>query len=190
MSAHVEADAPWDEAAEARLAQLWADRSISTATIGRLMKRSKNAVTAKAHRIGLPARESPIKPGDEARVPPTPAQVERAAAGHEPLAAGHPIARAVLGWSGQLEGARATVPPAAACCWPIGEPGVAGFRFCDAPGEVERSYCAEHCGKAFVVRRERTAAQAAADQIFALRVRAARAGKRGRYGVGPMVGLT
>jgi hypothetical protein len=30
------------------------------------------------------------------------------------------------------------------CCWPLGEPGTPGFRFCEAPGLPGRSYCEEH----------------------------------------------
>lgn len=36
------------------------------------------------------------------------------------------------------------------CCWPIGEVGTRGFRFCDAPTEPGRPYCEEHAMKAFV----------------------------------------
>jgi hypothetical protein len=35
------------------------------------------------------------------------------------------------------------------CCWPIGEPGKAGFRFCVNLALVRRPYCEEHCGHAY-----------------------------------------
>lgn len=36
------------------------------------------------------------------------------------------------------------------CCWPIGEPGQRGFRFCDAPPVGNRPYCVAHCKMAYV----------------------------------------
>lgn len=35
------------------------------------------------------------------------------------------------------------------CQWPIGNPGEAGFRFCDRPAAPGRPYCAEHCTLAY-----------------------------------------
>ena len=37
----------------------------------------------------------------------------------------------------------------AACCWPIGTPKTADFRFCDAPPVKGKSYCPDHCARAF-----------------------------------------
>jgi GcrA cell cycle regulator len=42
------------------------------------------------------------------------------------------------------------------CCWPIGTPRSAGFRFCEADSVPGRPYCNEHCRDAYV--RKRTAA--------------------------------
>lgn len=39
--------------------------------------------------------------------------------------------------------------PSAPCCWPIGEPGTRGFRFCDAPAPGGKPYCAEHAKLAY-----------------------------------------
>ncbi len=44
-----------------------------------------------------------------------------------------------------------TVP----CCWPIGEPGTKGFRFCDAEAMPAKPYCAEHAQIAYVKVRDR-----------------------------------
>jgi GcrA cell cycle regulator len=30
------------------------------------------------------------------------------------------------------------------CCWPLGEPRTRGFRYCDAPCDVRRTYCTKH----------------------------------------------
>jgi GcrA cell cycle regulator len=53
------AQTSWPAADLARLRVLWA-AELSTQAIGREMGRSKNAVVGKAHRLGLPARPSPI----------------------------------------------------------------------------------------------------------------------------------
>ncbi len=74
------------------------------------------------------------------------------------------------------------------CAWPIGEPRSKDFRYCDAPAVVGRSYCPCHCAVAFVPRRELTAAQA--DAVLSMRVRAEKAGQRGRFSAGLLSGLT
>jgi len=38
----------------------------------------------------------------------------------------------------------------ATCCWPIGEPGTPGFRFCGAPAIAGKPYCEEHAAVAYV----------------------------------------
>jgi GcrA cell cycle regulator len=35
------------------------------------------------------------------------------------------------------------------CCWPIGEPGTPGFRFCDDLNVEGKPYCPDHCGQAY-----------------------------------------
>lgn len=52
-------DTPWTPGLVLRLRALWLD-GLSTAEIGRRLGISKNAVIAKAGRIDLPARGSPI----------------------------------------------------------------------------------------------------------------------------------
>jgi GcrA cell cycle regulator len=47
-------------------------------------------------------------------------------------------------------------PPDVDCCrWPLGEPGTAGFRFCNEPAAEGRPYCEAHCRCAYVRHRER-----------------------------------
>jgi len=41
------------------------------------------------------------------------------------------------------------------CCWPIGEPGTPGFRFCTAEAMGTKPYCAEHAAIAYVKVRDR-----------------------------------
>ena len=71
-----------------RLRVLW-DEGHSTSEIGRRMDITKNAVIGKAHRLGLPARPSPIR----GRVPGAP-QIKRAPRVTLPVLATAPILRA------------------------------------------------------------------------------------------------
>jgi GcrA cell cycle regulator len=149
----------WTEELIARLRALWAEGH-STAEIGRRMGISKNAVVGKAHRLELPARPSPIqrseaaprRAGSEVRRPSRPALppeprreglgehfAERPAA--PPLRAVQPTPRS----SGR------SMP----CCWPIGEPGSPGFRFCDEPAVASKPYCEAHVQLAYVKVRDR-----------------------------------
>ncbi|MCO6419598.1 GcrA family cell cycle regulator, partial [Siccirubricoccus sp. KC 17139] len=41
------------------------------------------------------------------------------------------------------------------CCWPIGEPGTSGFRFCTEGAMAGKPYCAEHAALAYVKVRDR-----------------------------------
>ena len=50
----------WTGERVAELRRLW-DEGLSTAEIGRRLGVSKNAVVGKAHRLGLPPRQSPIR---------------------------------------------------------------------------------------------------------------------------------
>ncbi|OUI88730.1 GcrA cell cycle regulator [Acetobacter sp. DmW_043] len=50
----------WTEETISRLKELWTE-GLSTAEIGRRLSITKNAVVGKAHRLGLPARPSPIR---------------------------------------------------------------------------------------------------------------------------------
>ena len=52
---------PWlDPAKDEKLRALWAE-GLSAGAIGRKMRITKNAVIGRVHRLGLPARESPIR---------------------------------------------------------------------------------------------------------------------------------
>jgi GcrA cell cycle regulator len=41
------------------------------------------------------------------------------------------------------------------CCWPIGEPGTSGFRFCSGDATPGKPYCGEHAALAYVKVRDR-----------------------------------
>ena len=158
-------DIDWTGEIVASLRQLWAEGH-SMREIGRRLGVSKNAVAGKAHRLNLSSRPSPFgtsgnsKPSRPRQMPvpplPEPMPETGAIAPTEPppgqrqqaprtSATGPPPAPAP----------RMPNPPTAVagnrpCCWPLGEPGRAGFRFCDRPAEAGRPYCTEHCGTAYV----------------------------------------
>jgi GcrA cell cycle regulator len=50
---------PWTPDLIERLSQLWPQRHLSTAEIGRRLGIGKNAVIGKAHRLGLKPRPAP-----------------------------------------------------------------------------------------------------------------------------------
>jgi GcrA cell cycle regulator len=56
----------WTDAEKDELRELWG-ASLSTAAIGRMLHRSKNAIIGRAHRLGLPPRLSPIRFGHQSR---------------------------------------------------------------------------------------------------------------------------
>jgi GcrA cell cycle regulator len=169
----------WTEQLIARLRALWAEGH-STAEIGRRMGISKNAVVGKAHRLQLPARPSPIQRGEPMPARRPSAAARRAAArpnGIPPQGedlAGSGLAGSGLPPRGQSE-ARSPAPPtqaapalrtvqpaagrnstrSAPCCWPIGEPGSPGFRFCDEPAVAGKPYCEAHVQLAYVKVRDR-----------------------------------
>lgn len=152
----------WTVEAIDRLRALWTEGH-STAEIGRRMGVSKNAVVGKAHRLQLPARPSPIRreaplarpaatgrrptlpplrvavaPAPVAAAPAPVAPPRREAAPPRPVLAAPPVLRPFP---------RGGVKT---CCWPIGEPGTDGFRFCTAEAMSPKPYCAEHAALAYV----------------------------------------
>ena len=94
----------WTEERIERLKKMWHDGSTASQIADELGGVSRNAVIGKAHRLGLEARPSPVKPGEEkekqaATAPaPKPAPVERpapkpVAAEAERAASAQPAAR-------------------------------------------------------------------------------------------------
>ncbi|WP_368414948.1 GcrA family cell cycle regulator [Falsiroseomonas sp.] len=151
----------WTAEAIDRLRALWAEGH-STAEIGRRMGISKNAVVGKAHRLNLPARPSPIRRETAADAP--------RQAPIRPVRAAGPISRSTLPQPATAPLAPvATVAPAEpavvrhfprfssakSCCWPIGEPGQPGFRFCTSAALTGKPYCTEHAAVAYVKARDR-----------------------------------
>ena len=160
----------WTDDVIVRLRALWMEGH-STAEIGRRLGVSKNAVVGKAHRLELPPRPSPIRrdgsgitrPRAPRRVsgptlPPlvcTRAEVAAEAADPAPFV---PAVAPVAARPVAVAPPAARAVPAAArpyarvvsCCWPIGEPGTSGFRFCDAGSIPGKPYCLDHASVAYV----------------------------------------
>lgn len=142
----------WTEETIARLRALWAEGH-STAEIGRRMGISKNAVVGKAHRLQLSARPSPIRRGSDAPRRPAPVRRPEPRPPSEPpqaALADRPAPPQLRALQPPRSGAR-TMP----CCWPIGEPGSPGFRFCDEPAIAGKPYCEAHAQLAYVKVRDR-----------------------------------
>jgi GcrA cell cycle regulator len=149
----------WTEEQIGRLRTLWAEGH-STAEIGRRMGISKNAVVGKAHRLNLSARPSPIRrvPGQVA-APRAPRPAPMRAVDRPGFV---PRAFTVVGASAAPRPVQAPAPRPqaappppprlsnAACCWPIGEPGKAGFRFCGDRALATKPYCEAHAAQAYV----------------------------------------
>jgi GcrA cell cycle regulator len=148
----------WPEATIAQLKTLWAD-GYSTPEIGRRLGLTKNAVVGKAHRLGLPARPSPIKRDGRPKRPNTAAKITISVASVEDGVVDAPAPTpaieppAILALSVAVINCAPTPPrpvtmraaPLCCCQWPSGTVGTPEFRFCGAdvigPG---RPYCAEH----------------------------------------------
>lgn len=142
----------WTDAKIMALRQLW-NEGLSTAEIGRRLGVSKNAVIGKAHRLDLPDRPSPIKPGATPRPKPPrkrcnvpkladimPLRPQPAVTMSQPIepCPGRPALR-----NEQRKAVHS-------CVWPIGTPGKPGFRFCERQAVYGKPYCAEHCKRAYV----------------------------------------
>jgi len=157
----------WSQDDIARLRELWAT-DLSTAEIGRRMGITKSAVVGKAHRLDLPRRPSPIRPGagtkprapgrlrGPASLPPVaslaqPVVAPMGAPSAPPAPLPAPLARPVA----QRPVVSVAKRPLKACCWPIGELGTPEFHFCDADAESGKPYCELHCQRAYVRPRDR-----------------------------------
>ena len=164
----------WTAEAIERLRALWAEGH-STAEIGRRMGISKNAVVGKAHRLNLSARPSPIRRETVDAAAPRP-QAARPArpAGVAPRSTLPPVGAPVGPETGPQMGSQPAlrspvavasapavvrhfprVASARSCCWPIGEPGQPGFRFCTSDAMGGKPYCPEHAAVAYVKARDR-----------------------------------
>ena len=156
----------WTDEDIENLRKYWAEGH-STAEIGRLIGKSKNAVVGKAHRLSLPSRPSPIKKSsvapkavEQPKASETvvdPAEVEEAPVKAAPKAGASAAA---------AKAATASTPSAAAprrpalqprtkakgprCQWPYGHPDDAEFKFCLREVLAGKPYCPEHSSIAYI----------------------------------------
>ena len=128
-------DNSWTEDRLKKLKTLW-NKGLSISQIGEELGVTRNAIAGKAHRIGLPKRQSPIsgaaakKPAKKT-APPDP---------DRPL----PLRLALrkIKWSRN------------SCVWPTGDPKTVEFSFCGEKIEPGKPYCPNHCAEAYTNSRD------------------------------------
>ena len=125
----------WDEDKLNKLKKLW-DDGLPITKIGIEIGVSRNAIAGKAHRMGLPKRNSPIsKSGD-----PRKSLISNTKDNRKQLPL--KIMLRDVEWS------------RIRCCWPIGDPKLPGFAFCGTSIIPGRPYCEEHSNLAYTNTRE------------------------------------
>ena len=125
----------WDEKKLVKLKKLW-DEGLPITKIGLELGVSRNAIAGKAHRLGLPKRNSPISKSGDPRKNQTDSHFETSK--DLPLK----ILLRDVEWSRSR------------CCWPIGDPKLPGFSFCGTSIIPGRPYCEEHSALAYTTTRE------------------------------------
>ena len=131
----MENNSVWDEKNLERLKKLW-DEGLPITKIGMELGVSRNSIAGKAHRLGLPKRNSPISKSGEPRKNISISNFETSK--ELPLK----ILLREVEWSRNR------------CCWPIGDPKLPGFSFCGTSIMPGRPYCEEHSNIAYTATRE------------------------------------
>ena len=131
----MENNSVWDEKNLERLKKLW-DEGLPITKIGLELGVSRNSIAGKAHRLGLPKRNSPISKSGEPRKNKSITNFETSK--ELPLK----ILLREVEWSRNR------------CCWPIGDPKLPGFSFCGTSIMPGRPYCEEHSNLAYTTTRE------------------------------------
>jgi len=162
---------PWTSRDDARLRTGWAT-GVSAATIGASMGRTKNSVIGRVHRLGLPARPSPIKPRPEGQ--PKAKRVHRRKTAPVVQSIVRNLAIVPRVTNGTIVATLPTLPvvvPVAppviarprslrACCYPMWPNGPVPnpAPYCAAP-TAGRIYCPEHHALCYTARQLSDAAQ-------------------------------
>ncbi len=131
----MENNSVWDKKNLERLKKLW-DEGLPITKIGLELGVSRNSIAGKAHRLGLPKRNSPISKSGEPRKNKVASNFETSK--ELPLK----ILLREVEWSRNR------------CCWPIGDPKLPGFSFCGTSIMPGRPYCEEHSNLAYTNTRE------------------------------------
>ena len=133
----------WTDEKKEMLRMAW-DEGLPASTIAEKLGDgvSRNAVIGKAHRMGLPARPSPVKGAEGEAV--ESAVLEDGTTAPKPRAAAKPRVKPVKVQLTSLLELSERV-----CKWPIGHPGDSDFHFCGKPSNPGFPYCGEHCAVAY-----------------------------------------
>ena len=131
----MENNSVWNEKKLNKLKSLW-DQGLPITKIGLELGVSRNAIAGKAHRLGLPKRNSPISKSGEPRKNENKADIQTDK--ELPLK----ILLRDVDWSRNR------------CCWPLGDPKLPGFSFCGTSIIPGRPYCEEHSRLAYTSTRE------------------------------------
>ena len=126
----------WDKDKLDQLRHFWLE-GLPITKIGLELNVSRNAIAGKAHRLGLPKRNSPISKLGEPRINQSKAVPEENKK-ELPLK----LLLRDVEWSRN------------ACCWPLGDPKLPGFKFCGITIIPGRPYCEEHSVLAYTNTRE------------------------------------
>ena len=125
----------WDNSKLKELEDLWM-QGHPISKIGEMLGVSRNSVAGKAHRMGLPKRNSPIsKSGD-------PRKNQDNSSKYSEKQLPLKLMLRDVEWSRNR------------CCWPIGDPKLPGFSFCGTSIIPGRPYCEEHSNLAYTNTRE------------------------------------
>ena len=131
----MENNSVWNEEKLNKLKSLW-DKGLPITKIGLELGVSRNSIAGKAHRLGLPKRNSPISKSGDPRKNENKADIQTDK--ELPL---NLLLRDVE-WSRNR------------CCWPLGDPKLPGFSFCGTSIIPGRPYCEEHSKLAYTSTRE------------------------------------
>jgi GcrA cell cycle regulator len=119
----------WTDERVNLLKTMWAEGNTAS-QIAKALDITRNAVIGKAHRLGLSGRPSPIRPPDAPAAPAAPVRAK-------------PKKKEDRKGVGLLELTERM------CRWPFGDPRDKDFHFCGKPAIPGRTYCGDHCAKAF-----------------------------------------
>ena len=131
----MENNSVWDEDKLKKLTTLW-DEGLPITKIGLALGVSRNAIAGKAHRLGLPKRNSTISKSGEIR------KNHKKTINDNNRELPLKILLRDVEWSRNR------------CCWPIGDPKLPGFSFCGTSIIPGRPYCEEHSHLAYTNSRE------------------------------------
>ncbi len=125
----------WNEKKLDLLKSLW-EQGLPITKIGDKLGVSRNSIAGKAHRLGLPKRNSPISNLGDERKEKTMNTAKYNA--DLPLK----VSLRDVEWS-RLK-----------CCWPLGDPKLKGFKFCGDDIIPGRPYCNKHAYVAYTNARD------------------------------------